>query len=143
MVAGTPRLDTTRDREGQLWGRHLAATTEYQISSIMRFRLARAELFDAAIFANPAWDILLQLFAARLAHRQMRLVDLPEIVPRSTLARWALALEEQGLISFGVEEPQTEEVRLEISDEGAARMTSLLRVAQDLGLKGLPFEQQT
>ena len=105
--------------------RRQAETTEELIASILRFRRARAEFFDAALFANPAWDMLLQLFAAKLAKRKMTLADFDVGTPASTVARWASALEERGLIFL--EGLGAGERRVELSEAAAAKMANLFR----------------
>ena len=112
--------------------RQSAGTIEDHIASVLRFRRARAELFGETLVANPAWDILLQLFAAKLGDRQIRLADLAIASPGSTLARWASALEEQGLISCHLDGLDPEDLRVELTNLGAAKMASLFRSARDL-----------
>lgn len=121
-----------RAPEGQRVDRQSAGTIEDHIASVLRFRRARAELFGETLFVNPAWDILLQLFAAKLSDRQIRLADLAVSAPGSTLARWASALEEQGLISCHLDGLNAENLRIELSSAGAAKMASLFRSARDL-----------
>jgi hypothetical protein len=75
--------------------------TEDHIVSILIVRRAREEMFGSSLFAEPAWDVLLELFAASLGGRQISLGDvaLAIKVPESTAARWTVALVEHGLIS--------------------------------------------
>jgi hypothetical protein len=63
-------------------------------------RRARDRLFDAELFADPAWDILLILYCA--SHAQQRLsvssVCLSAAVPATTALRWIGQLCEQELV---------------------------------------------
>lgn len=54
-------------------------------------------LFGNAFAVDPGWDILLQLYAARVAGSRFSLDDLSDQYPKSALARWARVLEETGL----------------------------------------------
>lgn len=102
-----------------------AALTERQIAAILALRHARAQAFGAELFADPAWDILLQLFAAKLGRRRMRLADLDVVSPASTLARWALVLQERGLVTCELDCSEPNDFWLEISAVGAAKMSRL------------------
>ena len=54
-------------------------------------------LFGDAFAVDPGWDILLQLYAARLEGGRFSLDDLGDQYPMSVLARWARILEEERL----------------------------------------------
>lgn len=99
--------------------------TEEEIASILALRRARAETFGAELFGDIAWDILLQLFAARLGRKRVRLDDVEIAAPRSTVARWATVLEERGLIACRLDPANSEELWVELSSAGAAKMGRL------------------
>ena len=102
-------------------------TSEQQIASILRLRWARSEVFGAGLFDDLAWDILLQLYAASLGHRKLRLRDLAETAPRSTLARWTAVLEERGLVSCRLDPLAPADLWIELSSAGEAKMAGLFR----------------
>lgn len=104
-----------------------ASLTERQVAAILQLRRARAEIFGAELFTDPAWDVLLELFAAKLAGRKLKLVDLEIFGPRSTLVRWAAVLEERGLVSCQLDGSEMRKLSLEITPLGAAKMSKLLR----------------
>ncbi|MGE5953090.1 MAG: MarR family transcriptional regulator [Qipengyuania vulgaris] len=60
------------------------------IRKLIRQRQARAQFFDAELFADPAWDILLDLAAARAERRQVCVTSLciAAGVPATTALRW-------------------------------------------------------
>lgn len=70
------------------------------VSWIKNARSLRAQFFDAELFADPAWDILLDLYELEL--RQVRVktscVGLESGIPPPTRLRWLKALEARGLI---------------------------------------------
>jgi DNA-binding MarR family transcriptional regulator len=69
-------------------------------SEIYQNRRARDRMFDAELFADPAWDILLILYCA--SHSQQRLsvssVCISAAVPATTALRWIGQLSRQGLV---------------------------------------------
>ena len=67
---------------------------------VYRARRRRARHFDAAMFAEPAWDMLLDLFIAKVRGKQERTISLciAGEVPATTALRWIGVLEEHGLV---------------------------------------------
>lgn len=70
------------------------------VSWIKSARSLRTQFFDAELFADPAWDILLDLYGLEL--RQVRVktscVGLESGIPPPTRLRWLKASEHRGLI---------------------------------------------
>jgi hypothetical protein len=79
----------------------LDGMTEDRILSILALRRARTEVLGAGLFSDPAWDTLLELYAANLGRRCMSVANLAVAIgePQSTTARWVVALEERGLVT--------------------------------------------
>jgi hypothetical protein len=103
------------------------AATEDDIASILRLRRARSKALGAGLFGDIAWDLLLELFAAHLAGREVRLSEVEVEAARATIARWAAVLEERGLFSCRLDHLGCEDLRLELTRAGAARMDELFR----------------
>ena len=106
--------------------------TEDQIESILQVRRKRAELFGAGLFSDPAWDILLELFAAELGKRKIGLADLAPIAPRSTLARWLAKLEEMSLVVCDVDPLQPEHFWVALSRDCLAKISAFRSAAPHL-----------
>lgn len=102
-------------------------TDEQRIVSILRLRRARTDVFGAGLFDDLAWDVLLQLYAASLGNRKMRLSDLGDIAPKSTIARWIAVLEERGLVSCGLDVVKPANLWVELTNAGEAKMARLFR----------------
>ena len=102
-----------------------------QLRSVMEMRRRRSAVFGEGLFSDPAWDILLELFAAELDGRMLGLSDLGHIAPRSTLARWLTALEERGLVLCGGP-LRPDEMRIALSRVCSATMERLLSGALSL-----------
>jgi len=63
-------------------------------------RQARAKFFTDGLFADPAWDILLDLLTTQLAGQRVAVSDLcvASNVPATTALRWIKTLEVDGLV---------------------------------------------
>jgi hypothetical protein len=66
---------------------------------VIRQRRLRDELFDAELFADPAWDMMLDLYAAKLERHRVAVSSLciAAAVPATTALRWIKSLSDQGL----------------------------------------------
>lgn len=65
-----------------------------------RERLRRKKFFDADLFGEPAWDILLDLFLCHVEGRRITITSacIASSVPSTTALRWIALLQERGLI---------------------------------------------
>jgi DNA-binding IclR family transcriptional regulator len=101
--------------------------TEDHIRSILILRRAREHLFGPDLFAEPAWDVLLELYAATLGGRQMSLRDIALAIkaPASTTARWVGALAERGLIASHADPNELSVLRIGLTEWGAFQMNQL------------------
>lgn len=63
-------------------------------------RRERVEVFDADLFADPAWDILLALYREHLASRAMTVAEAAAAAdaPLTVAIRWVDVLERRGLV---------------------------------------------
>ena len=63
-------------------------------------RARRRHFFDGDLFAEPAWDILLDLYAAHLAGRRISVTSccIASQVPPTTALRWIEQMSESGLL---------------------------------------------
>lgn len=69
------------------------------VRSIIRARRLRARFFQEDLFADPAWDMLLDLFQAEIAQLRVPVSSLciAAAVPATTALRWLKTMVEQGL----------------------------------------------
>jgi DNA-binding MarR family transcriptional regulator len=76
------------------------ACTEKVVRDILQARLERNSHFPAHLFSDPAWDMLLDLYAAELAQIRVSVTSLciASNAPTSTALRWINTLENDGLI---------------------------------------------
>lgn len=110
------------------------AELEEQITSIIELRRERLQFFGQTLFSDIAWDILLQLFLAKLKSQSLSLSELVSSAAESTIARWAAVLEEQGLVQCSLDTLAPGRMRLELSNSGEAKMYGLFRNHRHLRL---------
>lgn len=89
-----PRIGQIRDRSLAFRAEQPAApaivTDPVEVRDVIRARRMRAAYLPAELFADPAWDMLLDLFAAELEHRRVSVSSLciAAAVPGTTALRW-------------------------------------------------------
>jgi DNA-binding MarR family transcriptional regulator len=71
-----------------------------RVKWLIRARRNRAHYLPPELFAEPAWDILLDLLRAELAYERVSVssVCIAADVPQTTGLRWLKALEHRGLV---------------------------------------------
>ena len=71
------------------------------VRNAVHARLQRTRHFNAKLFSDPAWDILLELYGAALSQRRLTVSRLSERsqTPMTTALRWIGLLETEGLIA--------------------------------------------
>ena len=94
------------------------------VHQIIRQRRLRSRFFDSELFADPAWDILLDLTAARAENRRVSVTSLciAAAVPATTALRWIAQMTEMGLL---LREPDPEDKRrayIVLADKAADAM---------------------
>ena len=69
------------------------------VTAVIQARRLRAHFFDEELFADPAWDMMLDLFRAELCQRRIATSSLcvAAAVPATTALRWIKAMTEKGL----------------------------------------------
>jgi hypothetical protein len=102
------------------------------IRSIIRARRLRDHFFRSELFADPAWDMLLDLLAARVERQRVAVSSLciAAAVPPTTALRWIKTLCDQGLFVRVADPEDGRRVFIELSVETATMMEGYLRSAQ-------------
>lgn len=87
-------------------------------------RRRRYAYFGDRLFADPAWDILLELFLAELEHRAVPVTDLcgASNVPDTTILRWIRRLEIGGTIVRARDPVDKRRVFVRLSQTGCETM---------------------
>jgi hypothetical protein len=97
---------------------------ERKVRWLIELGRVRSEQIGGNLVAEAAWTILLELFAAELAHRRTSVVELCRLsrVPESTARRWLNVLEEdQWLVRRG-SPLQEHEQWAELSARGSVKL---------------------
>jgi DNA-binding MarR family transcriptional regulator len=89
-------------------------------------RRRRARFFDASMFGEPAWDILLALYINEQEGSRQTISRLTEYIgsPSTTILRWLYALEERGLIARESHPNDLRKIFVEITDRGRDALDS-------------------
>lgn len=79
----------------------MPAVSAATVRGVIRARRLRDQFFAPDLFADPAWDMLLDLFAARLegGHVSVSSLCIASAVPPTTALRWITTLTEAGLVA--------------------------------------------
>ena len=91
---------------------------------IIRQRQLRGQFFDSELFADPAWDMLLDLTAARVEHQRVSVTSLciASGVPPTTALRWIGQMVEVGLLERVEDETDRRRAFIQLSDKAADAM---------------------
>jgi DNA-binding MarR family transcriptional regulator len=102
--------------------------TEDHVQSLLSVRRGREDLFGRHLFSDPAWDIILELYAAKLANRRMSSSEVAQAIgaPKSVIARWLTALADAGVVMSDGDQDEMEELAFRLTDEGAAKLAQLV-----------------
>jgi Winged helix DNA-binding domain len=104
------------------------------IRRMLRLRRERERYFPAEIFADPAWDMLLDLTAAQLEGRLVPVSSLciAAAVPTTTALRWVRSLTEAGLMERQLDPADARRSHIRLSDDASAAMLSYLRAFSEI-----------
>ena len=98
------------------------------VRSLISSRLRRSDFFSADLFADPAWDILLDLASARLAGKAVPVSSAcaAAFVPTSTALRWIRHLVKAGLVKRWTDPSDRRRDLVELNDHAMDAMRSYL-----------------
>ena len=94
------------------------------VRRILRQRQARARFFDGDLFGDPAWDMLLDLTAARAEHTRVSVTSLciASGVPPTTALRWIGQMTDSGLLERVDDETDRRRAFIALTDKAADAM---------------------
>jgi len=95
---------------------------------MIRERLRRQNFFDAGLFADPAWDMMLDLFVAEAEGRETPVMNLclSSQVPETTTLRWVRTLEQEGVLVRRKDEHDQRRVLVRLSPSAAKSLAAYL-----------------
>jgi DNA-binding MarR family transcriptional regulator len=105
---------------------HPGAQQAATVRAVRHERRRRGEFLNSALFADPAWDILLELFLAELEQRRTSVGGLCSAanIPLTTGLRWLDALNRERLISKRADPVDRRRVYVSLSTEASERLTA-------------------
>ncbi len=107
-----------------------------EIRGMIRARRMRAQYFDADLFADPAWDMLLDLAAAAAGGKPERVavssLCIAAAVPATTALRWIRTLTDAGLFVRVADPADGRRVFIELSAAAAVGMRAYLSALRRL-----------
>ncbi|MES2290005.1 MAG: winged helix DNA-binding protein [Pseudomonadota bacterium] len=105
------------------------------IRNIIRWRRRRDASFVGDLFADPAWDMMLDLAAARLEGREVAVSSLciAAAVPPTTALRWIKTLTDSGMFERVADPHDRRRVHIQLSDQVADAVFLFLGEAKGAG----------
>ncbi len=106
------------------------------LRAMLRARRRREALFDPGIFADPAWDILLELYAMRLAGERTIVSELCKAaaVPSTTALRWIHQMESAGLVRRVRDSDDRRRIFVDLSERAVAALEEYFRGPEIAGV---------
>ncbi|MFN3944545.1 MAG: MarR family transcriptional regulator [Allosphingosinicella sp.] len=106
--------------------------TAADLRAVLRTRRLRASFFKNDLFADPAWDIMLDLMAARLEGRRVPVSSLciAAAVPPTTALRWIKRLTDEGVVVRVADPQDGRRVYIALADDAARALADYFRAAQ-------------
>jgi DNA-binding MarR family transcriptional regulator len=96
------------------------------VQQVIRARRLRARFFDEEMFADPAWDMLLDLLQAEIAQHRVPVSSLciAAAVPATTALRWIKTMTDAGLFKRRADPHDGRRVFVELSPAASESMRS-------------------
>ena len=95
---------------------------------MVRERLRRGQFFRPELFADPAWDMMLDIFIAEAEGRETPVMNLclSSQVPETTTLRWVRTLEHAGIFLREKDEHDLRRVLVRLSPDASKAMATYL-----------------
>lgn len=121
-IAGTlARLSTepTLANQGTQPGTTVPEVSADKVMTVIRARRLRTRYFPDELFADPAWDMMLELFRAELAQQRVAVSSLclAAAVPATTALRWINTLVQKGMLNRRADPRDGRRVFVELAPE--------------------------
>ncbi len=106
-----------------------------EVRQIIRLRRMREQFFMADLFADPAWDMLLDLMAARLENVQVSVSSLciASAVPPTTALRWIKRMTDDFLLERVADQDDGRRIFVRLSDTAADALSRYWQAMRKLG----------
>lgn len=103
-----------------------SAPTAAKVRELIKLRRLRDQHFPPDLFADPAWDILLDLYAANLEGKSVSVSSLciAAAVPPTTALRWITTMTEHGALVRKQDPQDARRVFIGLSPDSEERLTA-------------------
>lgn len=107
-----------------------------EVRGLIKARRLRDQYFSAELFTDPAWDMLLDLMAARLEGTKVAVSSLciAASVPPTTALRWIKTMTEEQIFLRKADEKDGRRIFIELSDDATAGMVGFFAMIRRSGL---------
>lgn len=107
-----------------------------EVRSVIRARRLRDAHFPPDLFADPAWDMLLDLYAAELEHRRVSVSSLciAAAVPGTTALRWIGTMTAAGLFERHADQHDRRRAYVALTDDARRSLSGYFESIRRAGL---------
>jgi len=115
-----------------------APITGAEVRHLIRIRRVRNQFFNGELFADPAWDMLLDLMAAKLEQKRVAVSSLciAADVPATTALRWIKTMADNGLFRRIADPTDGRRIFIELSETAFGAMKEYFRAVGRLSRFG-------
>jgi len=108
-----------------------------EVRALLQARRLRDRFLPGDLFADPAWDMMLDLMAARLDGKRVSVSSLciAAAVPPTTALRWITQLTERGIFHRRNDPDDARRVFIALSEEAADNLSGWFSAARRTGLR--------
>lgn len=117
-------------------GASTVAVRQDEVRRVLQARRLRERYLPGDLFADPAWDMLLDLMAARLAGKKVSVSSLciASAVPPTTALRWIGQLCRRGIVERSNDPTDARRVFITLGDEAAENVAAWFAAVKRAGL---------
>jgi len=112
------------------------AVSAETVRSIIRARRLRGRYFEEELFADPAWDMLLDLLQAEISHLRVPVSSLciAAAVPATTALRWLKTMVQKGIFVRRADPHDGRRVFVELAPEASQAMRAYFAEVGQVGV---------
>jgi hypothetical protein len=132
-----PSNDTLTERPRKGADRMADGATRSEVRVLLQARRMRDRFLPSDLFADPAWDMMLDLMGARIDGKTVSVSSLciAAAVPPTTALRWIAQLTERGIFERRNDPDDARRVFISLSDAAANQLTGWFSAVRHSGLR--------
>lgn len=112
-------------------------TTREEVRAVLQARRLRERFMPGELFADPAWDMMLDLLAAKIDGKRVSVSSLciASAVPPTTALRWIAQLTERGIFERRNDPDDARRVFISLSREATDKLISWFSAVRRAGVR--------